>query len=261
MKKFYLKLFCFFSIIWYLPSFQYYFISIIDKITEEENIYIVNSFKGEINTYSTVIGIILTYIIITFMLYIISKKYNYCKVYVKEEKFFLYTVYFILYNLFFSLLYSNLVVFFKQNKPEEVMNFNLQYLIINLVSSLILAPVFEELIFRKFLINILRYKFSKKWCILISAIVFAISHDSIQWIPTFIGGIILSYFYYKFNSIKFCIFLHFINNLFAVLESLLFKSNNYVMIVFNFCLFLFSILVIIHEKRKISKESNNKNLN
>lgn len=82
------------------------------------------------------------------------------------------------------------------------------------ISILIVAPILEELFFRKFLITRLLQKYSKMTALVVSAALFS----SIHWetlnnlIPAFIFGIIGGIIYIKTRRISYLIFLHFLYN-------------------------------------------------
>lgn len=85
----------------------------------------------------------------------------------------------------------------------------------NLISTLLIAPIIEELFFRKFLLEKLAKKNRPILAIIISSICFSIIHIETpnNLIPTFIIGIILGIIYLKTKKIGYCIMLHFIVNL------------------------------------------------
>jgi len=83
------------------------------------------------------------------------------------------------------------------------------------ISVLIIAPIFEELFFRKFLFTELLKKYSLKLSIIISSICFALIHlpSYRNLLPTFIFGIISCLIYRKTKNIFYTIILHFLCNL------------------------------------------------
>ncbi|MEW7292897.1 CPBP family intramembrane glutamic endopeptidase [Aquimarina sp. 2304DJ70-9] len=83
------------------------------------------------------------------------------------------------------------------------------------ISVLIIAPIFEELFFRKFLFGELLKKYSSNVSILVSSICFSIIHlpSYRNLIPTFIFGIIACLIYKKTRNIFYTIILHFLANL------------------------------------------------
>ncbi|WP_422395443.1 CPBP family intramembrane glutamic endopeptidase [Robertkochia solimangrovi] len=88
-----------------------------------------------------------------------------------------------------------------------------------LISSILIAPVIEELFFRKFIINLLQLKNSDRFSILFSALLFSLIHFPIlqSIISSLLAGLFLGFIYIRFKKIIYCIFFHFIWN--AVLIS------------------------------------------
>ena len=87
---------------------------------------------------------------------------------------------------------------------------------LSFVSSVVVAPVIEEIVFRGIILIGLAKKFPLWVAAIISALAFALLHGQINvGIYTFIFGIILSYTYIRSGSIYPGIMAHFINNLIA----------------------------------------------
>ena len=83
------------------------------------------------------------------------------------------------------------------------------------VSVVIVAPVFEELFFRKYLFVELYKKYSFRISIIVSSICFSLIHlpSYRNLIPTFLFGIICCIIYTKTKNILYTIILHSISNL------------------------------------------------
>ncbi|WP_298266125.1 CPBP family intramembrane glutamic endopeptidase [uncultured Lutibacter sp.] len=83
------------------------------------------------------------------------------------------------------------------------------------ITALILAPIFEELLFRKLIFTRLLKKYSLNISIITSSICFALIHlpGYRNLLPTFIFGIISCLIYYKTKNIYYSIILHFLTNL------------------------------------------------
>ena len=116
----------------------------------------------------------------------------------------------------------------------------------------VLAPVLEELFFRKFLFHKLLQTNSLNTSILVSSILFAFLHlDSpTNIIPTFFFGIISGLIYYKTKRIAYSILFHFFSNSLIVM-SLLFGKSFFIWLYdlnFDFlywALSIFGVLTII----------------
>lgn len=83
------------------------------------------------------------------------------------------------------------------------------------ISVLIIAPILEELFFRKFLFAEVLKKYSLTVSILVSSICFSVIHlpSYRNLLPTFIFGIIACLIYNKTRNIFHTIILHFLSNL------------------------------------------------
>ena len=130
-----------------------------------------------------------------------------------------------LFNKPFFSLYSEIF------KPNEVLKtvrihhqnaeLNFRYILFSF-SILIIAPIFEELIFRKYLLGNLLKQNSVLKSIFISSLCFSLFHlpDFRNILPTFIFGIITAFIYLKTKKITYTIFFHFISNLIFIILNL-----------------------------------------
>lgn len=101
-------------------------------------------------------------------------------------------------------------------------------LALELISSGIIAPIFEELLFRYNLINKLFKYNNKNMCIFLSSFIFAIFHTGIVTIIyAFIIGLFNSYLYIKKKDILVPIMIHISAN---VISCFLFDYNIYILI-------------------------------
>lgn len=110
-----------------------------------------------------------------------------------------------------------------QELIETAMNSALRPLVFLLV--VFLAPIFEELIFRKALFGFvtLKLEYRKSTALILSTVLFAIIHvpslDNMVFIFYYLPlSFIISYAYYKTDNIYVPIALHFLNNLMAFLQ-------------------------------------------
>lgn len=86
--------------------------------------------------------------------------------------------------------------------------------IVLLIESCIIAPIFEELLYRGVLLNGLLNKYSYKKAIIYSALVFGIAHLNLpQGINAFFLALILGVVFYYTKSIYICIIMHAVNNI------------------------------------------------
>lgn len=83
-----------------------------------------------------------------------------------------------------------------------------------LIESCIIAPIFEETLYRGILLKGLINKYNSKKAIVYSALIFGIAHLNIpQGINAFLLGLIIGTVFYYTRSIYICIIMHFANNL------------------------------------------------
>ena len=112
---------------------------------------------------------------------------------------------------------------------------------INIIASIIVGPIFEEVLFRYSLINKLEIYFSRKWSIWLSASIFALCHTGIYTIIfAFIIGIVNGYLYSSKRDILIPIFVHISANMIA---TFLFGYNSTILIL-GFLLIIISYFII-----------------
>lgn len=121
----------------------------------------------------------------------------------------------ILQNLVFSFLPINDVSWEQTEEALSSMSLGVQ-----IISTVILAPIVEELMFRGMILNRLMSKFPKWAAVLVSAIAFGALHMNwTQGIFAGLVGIVFAMVYVKTRSLWLCIFAHAANNLWATLLS------------------------------------------
>lgn len=126
--------------------------------------------------------------------------------------------------------------------------------IFTLMSVALVGPIFEEILFRAFMIGKLKRDFSINTAIIIQAIFFGLVHGNlIQGIYAFIAAIIFAKVYIKTRSIKIAIFMHIINNFVSSL-SLIEKFLPYI----SFFLIFIIILVLLDVFSKKKSENQEK---
>ena len=112
-------------------------------------------------------------------------------------------------DLIYNFLSSGLVIPYESSESSSIA------IIYTGISGLIIAPIFEELFFRKFLFVELTKKYSLVTSIIVSSVLFSAVHLPIysNLVPTFIFGITACLIYHKTRNIFYCIILHFLGNL------------------------------------------------
>lgn len=126
-----------------------------------------------------------------------------------------------LYIVFVFILTTNLLI----NLPE-LMNdeSTLEYLkeinenkMLYVLLSLFVAPLCEEIIFRRFLFRGIRQHFNFLISSVIISVIFVISHGTMSHIVVLLGSLFLCYAMEKYNSVMICGLLHFVYNLCSLL--------------------------------------------
>ena len=93
-----------------------------------------------------------------------------------------------------------------------------------LVFSVIIGPFFEELVFRKWIIDRTR-GYGEKLSVIFSALMFAFFHTSIQqFFYTFFVGLLYGYLYTRKGKLIYCYLLHAAFNFFGAVVPLLFTA-------------------------------------
>lgn len=123
-------------------------------------------------------------------------------------------------SLLFQLIASFFDGFLIFNTPDFTPNHSLLANLFDIGYSVILAPIFEELIFRGFFLSKLK-QYGPKFAIVTVSLLFALLHGNLpQTIPTFFLSIGLCILTLKSNSIYPAILTHFIGNGIGILSLL-----------------------------------------
>ena len=89
--------------------------------------------------------------------------------------------------------------------------------ILNVISIVIVAPIFEELVFRGVIMQSFR-RYGDKFALVISALLFALFHGNLVQAPNaFIMGLVIGFFVLKTGSLWTGISIHFANNLISTI--------------------------------------------
>ena len=103
--------------------------------------------------------------------------------------------------------------------PKEEFGADLMYGIVPL--AVIAAPFFEEFIFRGLVFQGLKRSFPAAGAIIMSAVIFAVVHPPISFVPVFIVGLATAYLFHKTNALTASISTHAVYNLIVALGPLL----------------------------------------
>ena len=126
-------------------------------------------------------------------------------------------------QIFLSIGLSNLSLGFvaitDKNKALEVANdtfgnpANNTELVIFLISIVIIAPILEEIIFRRIVFKRLNMKFSFIFSAIISSLIFGIGHEFLGILGAIVFGVACCLLYIKYNNLLVPIAVHVVNNL------------------------------------------------
>ena len=137
------------------------------------------------------------------------------------------------------------------------------YGIYSAATALLIAPVFEELFFRKFLFQNLLLKTSFLTALLISSVLFSLIHweTPLNLIPALIFGLISAIILYKTGNIFYSILLHFLYNFTGQLinyqAELYSKWLNWLDFgILYWTLFIFGIILTLFALQRIPKTQN-----
>lgn len=231
-----------------------------------EAIFSVNS--PEISFYAEYIGsLIVNIIMVKWLLKMYSTKEE-----IEEreninisKKYYIYTM---LIIVLLRIIFANSIGLFVEQIPineniEAAFNELFKYPIIAVFSVCIVAPIYEETIYRGIILNGLSKKYNDKVAIVVSAFLFATMHMNFQQgINAFLLGIVMGYLYTKTKSLYISIFAHFINNgIGIIISSILTESiklSHYAVIIQSLItvigLILIYIIIIWFRKNEIIME-------
>ncbi|WP_147623433.1 CPBP family intramembrane glutamic endopeptidase [Treponema denticola] len=131
-----------------------------------------------------------------------------------------------------------------------------------LIATVIISPIFEEILYRGLMYNKLKEISNAFIAILISSILFAFLHIpgygfNIKMFSLVLDGILLTYCYEKTDNIYVPIFVHSINNFFIFLFNYVYF---YFLIIIYFIIFIAGIMIAIQEIKKHLKVRKTFNL-
>lgn len=126
-------------------------------------------------------------------------------------------------------------------------------LIISIITTCLIGPIIEELIYRGIVYNKFLKFYSKTNSIIMTTLIFAFTHVGITaLIYSFVIGLFLNIMYSKTNDLKFNIIVHSIINLVSLLfVNLLIDFNHFINVLLIF-VFIISIIIIIKIMKKYS---------
>lgn len=203
-------------------------------------IYLSIDPKGDVTGFLTTMGYILLIlfdIIVAIYLYLKNKR--------KEKKVKV-TDYFPVVYLGIGMAVALNMLIFLFNLNNEMADLNI-YLAI--LSSGIIGPILEEMLFRYVFLNRLRNFFTMRNAILLSSLVFALLHGNIiTMIYAFIMGFIFAYVYVKYDNIKVSIMCHISANTIVIFLT---SFNIWILLLGLFGVWISIYLILRDNKRKV----------
>ena len=199
----------------------------------------VNLFNDYLSTKQIYIALIVAIIFIPLLI-------NDYKKYKKQTNTKINYFYLIILGVILSLMY-NVFAYYLNFALKTSLFDNNSNVAVTLLSTGILGPIIEELMFRGIIYNELKSKYSNMKSILLTTIFFAIIHiNIIQILYASIIGFILIFVYEKYNNIKAPIILHMASNITTTLFLPLLIKNN---LIINYGIFIFSLILLIMLKK------------
>ena len=203
-------------------------------------IYLSIDPKGDVTGFLTTMGYILLIlfdIIVAIYLYLRNKR--------KEKKVKVANYFPIVYLGIGMAVVLNMFIFLF-NLNNEIANLNI-YLAV--LSSGIIGPILEEMLFRYVFLNRLSNFFTTRNAILLSSLVFALLHgDIITMIYAFIMGFIFAYVYVKYDNIKVSIMCHISANTIVIFLT---SFNIWILLLGLFGVWISIYLILRDNKRKV----------
>ena len=173
--------------------------------------------------------ILLVFLLLIFFIWALrgthGLKDNFSKVCQRDNRRLIFYIFFI--NLLFAFLFvaiiSSVDVFNNLFIPDYIPNLDFTpqsydpfTFLLEVISSIILAPIIEELVFRGVLFNRLKIRVGIVAAMIISSVLFGLGHEFGSMTSAFLFGMCMCVIYLKTDNILITMSIHFINNLVAV---------------------------------------------
>lgn len=121
------------------------------------------------------------------------------------------------------------------------------------ISTCVIAPIFEELLYRGLVLSALK-RFGNMFAIIITSFLFALAHGNLpQAVPVFFLSLVLCYVTLRSGSLYPSMMIHFINNAMGMLERFAPDHDiiNILFIVMELCIMLASFVLLIRKRKNI----------
>lgn len=181
---------------------------------------------SEINEYLYTIGdIFINILIVFFFIKRIRKKESF-NLKLKYKPNIREYIYALLFLLAYLLIFSNSIgILIEKIEVSQWLIEAFDDILINpivaFISLCIIAPVFEEIIYRGIILEQLSKRYSSFLGIIVSGLIFGLIHANIhQGVNAFFIGLIIGFIYIKTDSLILCMFWHFANNFLVFIASM-----------------------------------------
>jgi len=210
-----------------IKGFLVVLLSILLEVLGQVPAEIKNLFSGRIEKALPyvifIFGVIVKYYVVIILLKCLSnsKKKQKLKYHLNPMSF----IFTILMIIAFRLLFDNsLILWVSRISMPHFINAGFEELtvspIILILSVTVVAPIYEEIIFRGILLKGMSKKINPAIALIVSSLFFAVVHLNVpQGINAFLLGLVIGFIYLTTDSIYLSIFAHLINNLLALLVS------------------------------------------
>jgi membrane protease YdiL (CAAX protease family) len=120
--------------------------------------------------------------------------------------------------VFSTISYLMLIEFPVQDIVNKLKNENFENKVLIIISVLFIAPLTEEIVFRKFLYRSLKKYLGAGMSAMVSSLIFSLVHFSIfSFMVLFLLGLFFCYYYEKHKTICASVWIHFNFNLFSTI--------------------------------------------
>ena len=134
--------------------------------------------------------------------------------------------------------------------PDFSLNGSVLFNTFTFISVVILAPIFEELIFRGMILQTLS-KYNKMFAIVVTSLLFGLLHlNMTQAIPAFFMSLILCYMCLKTDSLLVTILAHAGNNFLALMSA---YSNNIMITILVLSLVIYGLITVVLKSKEINE--------
>lgn len=141
----------------------------------------------------------------------------------------------------------------QMNTPDFSMGKDFVSNLLLVISTCIVAPIFEELLFRGLILQTLK-RYGYVFAIVVTSLLFALLHGNIpQTVPIFFFSLVLCYAALKYDSILPAMAIHFLNNSIGMIEGYFVHQDTVLMllVILELGMAVFAILYLFYKRVSI----------